>query len=393
MFRRRVSGQIRVALSRQAAVGLLGPRQAGKTTLARAVAEEVGGVVVDLELSEDRARVADLPRFLRANEERLVVFDEIHRLPEVFAELRGSIDDGRRRGLGTGRFLALGSASMQWLRQSESLAGRIEYLDLNPLDVGEVESVAGTPAGTVDRLWLRGGRPPSFLANSDEDSVAFRRNLIREYLENEVPRFRPGLSAPTLERLWSKLARHQGRLLNAAKLAASLARSAPTVLAYLDLLEGLFLLRRLPPRHLEVKKRLVKSPRLYVRDPGLLHALLGIRDRNGLLGHPVVGASWEGFVIETLLGAAPPGTLAGFYRTGQGAEADLVLDLPGRPRPWAIEVQRTSAPRRTRSFTVACQDLEPERAFVVHGGEHRFPLGPGQEAIGLPEMAELLRAL
>lgn len=391
MFRRRASDRIRVALRRQAAVGLLGPRQAGKTTLARAVAEEVGGVVVDLEWSEDRARVADLPRFLRANEERLVVFDEIHRLPEVFAELRGFIDDGRRRGLGTGRFLTLGSASMQWLRQSESLAGRIEYLDLSPLDVGEVESVAGSPAGTVNRLWLRGGLPPSFLADSDEDSLAFRRNLIRAYLEHDVPQFRPGLPALLLERLWTMLAHGQGGLLNTAKLAASLARSAPTVLAYLALLEGLFLLRRLPPRHAKVKKRLVKSPRLYVRDTGLLHALLGIRDLNALLGHPVVGASWEGFVIETLLGAAPPGTLPSFYRTGQGAEADLVLDLPGRQRPWVIAVKRTSAPRPTRSFTVAGQDLDPERAFVVHGGDQRFPLGPGREAIGLPEMAELLR--
>lgn len=189
------------------------------------------------------------------------------------------------------------------------------------------------------------------------------------------------------------LAHGQGGLLNTAKLAASLARSAPTVLAYLALLEGLFLLRRLPPRHAKVKKRPVKSPRLHVRDTGLLHALLGIRDLNALLGHPVVGASWEGFVIETLLGAAPPGTLASFYRTGQGVEADLVLDLPGRQRPWAIEVKRTSAPRPTRSFTVACQDLGPERAFVVPGGEQRFPLGPGQEAIGLPEMSEPVRTL
>ena len=393
MLPRHAHDRIRVALRRQATVGLLGPRQAGKTTLARAAAEEVGGVVVDLERSEDRARLADLPRFLRANEERLVVFDEIHRAPDLFAELRGFIDDGRRRGLGIGRFLILGSASMQWLRQSESLAGRIEYLDLNPLEVGEVEPGTAPPAGTVNRLWLRGGLPPSFLANSDEDSAAFRRNLIRAYLEHEVPQFRPGLPALTLERLWTMLAHGQGGMRNAAKLAASLALSAPTVVAYLDLLEGLFLLRRLPPRHAEVKKRLVKSPRLYVRDSGLLHALLGIRDLNGLLGHPVAGAGWEGFVIENLLGAAPPGTLASFYRTGQGAEADLVLDLPGRPKPWAIEVKRTSAPRRTRSFTVACRDLGAERAFVVHGGEQRFPLGPDQEAVGLPEMAELLRVL
>lgn len=389
MIERHAEPRIETALSRQAAVGLIGARQVGKTTLARRVAERRGGVVLDLEMSEDRSRLADLPRFVRANETRLVVLDEIHRMPEIFPELRGLIDEGRRRGRGLGRFLILGSAAIPFLKQSESLAGRIEYIDLNPLSVLE----AGAGFEAAGRLWLRGGLPLSLLADSDDASLAYRRNLVRAYLERDAPQFRPRIPAVTLERLWTMLAHGQGGILNTAKLAGSLARSAPSVTSYIDLLAGLLVVRRIPPRHANVGKRLVKSPRVYVRDSGLLHSLLGIADLNALLGHPVAGASWEGFVIETLLDAAPDGTLASFYRTANGAESDLVLDLPGKTRPWAIEVKRTSAPRRTRSFTAASRDLDAERAFVVYGGEDRFPLGENQEAVSVAETAGLLRSL
>lgn len=310
-------------------------------------------------------------------------------MPEVFPELRGLIDEGRRRGRGLGRFLILGSAAIPFLKQSESLAGRIEYIDLNPLSV--LETGAGLEA--VNRLWLRGGLPPSLLADSDGASLAYRRNLVRACLERDAPQFRPRIPAVTLERLWTMLAHSQGGILNTAKLAGSLGISAPSVASCIDLLAGLLLVRRIAPRHANVRKRLVKAPRVYVRDSGLLHALLGIADLNGLLGHPVAGTSWEGFVIETLLDAAPDGTLSSFYRTANGAESDLALDLPGKPRPLAIEVKRTSAPRRTRSFTAASRDLDAERAFVVYGGEGRFPLGANQEAVGVAEMAGLLRSL
>ena len=387
MIPRNASEEIRAALGRQAVVALLGPRQAGKTTLARAIAEQSDAVVLDLESTADRDQLADLPLFVRANEDRLVVLDEIHKMPEIFAELRVLVDEGRRRGKGVGRFLVLGSASIPFLRQSESLAGRIEYVDLGPLSVLEVESTFEA----ATRLWVRGGLPLSFLAQSDEDSLIYRRNLIRTYLERDAPEFYPRIPPLTLERLWTMLAHGQGGLLNAARLAAGLGISAPTVVSYVDLLAGLLLVRRLPPRHANVKKRLVKSPRVYVRDSGLVHTLLRVPDLNSLLGHPVVGPSWEGFVIETLLGVAPWEVLPSFYRTANGAEVDLVLDLPGQLRPWVIEIKRSSNPRLSKGFAIARRDLNAERAFVVYGGEKRFPIQRGVEAISLREMAALVR--
>ena len=387
MIPRNASEEIRAALRRQAVVALLGPRQAGKTTLARAIAEQSDAVVLDLESTADRDQLADLPLFVRANEDRLVVLDEIHKMPEIFAELRVLVDEGRRRGKGVGRFLVLGSASIPFLKQSESLAGRIEYVDLGPLSVLEVEPTFEA----ATRLWVRGGLPLSFLAESNEDSLIYRRNLIRTYLERDAPDFYPRIPPLTLERLWTMLAHGQGGLLNAARLAAGLGISAPTVVSYVDLLAGLLLVRRLPPRHANVKKRLVKSPRVYVRDSGLVHTLLRVPDLNSLLGHPVVGPSWEGFVIETLLGVAPWEVLPSFYRTANGAEADLVLDLPGQLRPWAIEIKRSSNPRLSKGFAIARRDLNAERAFVVYGGEKRFPIQRGVEAISLREMAALVR--
>ena len=384
---RRLTDEIEAALRRQAAVALLGPRQSGKTTLARRIAGSRDAVYLDLELSEDRRRLEDVAGFVRANEDRLVVLDEIHRAPDLFPELRGHIDEGRRQGKGTGRFLVLGSASAALLRQSESLAGRIAYLDLGPFDVLEIES----DADSVTRLWVRGGLPPSFLAESAEESLRFRRDLIRAYLERDFLQFRPRAPALLLERLWTMLAHGQGGMLNLARLAGSLMLSARTVNAHLDLLAGMLLVRRLRPRHANVKKRLVRAPKVYIRDSGLTHALLGLGDFHSLVAHPAVGASWEGFVIETLLAAAPWMTLPSYYRTSNGAEVDLVLDLAGRRRPWAIEIKRGAAPKVSRGFSIACGDLDAERAFVVHGGTHRYSMGDGVEAINLPEMAALLR--
>ena len=390
MIARRAYRIVQDALRRQAAVALIGPRQVGKTTLALAVAEGRDALYLDLESRADREKLTDPRLFLGAYEDRLVILDEIHRLPELFQELRGLIDEGRRRGKRTGRFLVLGSASMDLLRQAgESLAGRIEYVDLGPLNVLEVEPTFEA----ATRLWVRGGLPLSFLANSEEDSLIYRRNLIRTYLERDAPEFYPRIPPLTLERLWTMLAHGQGGLLNAARLASGLGISAPTVVSYLDLLAGILLVRRLPPRHANVKKRLVKSPRVYVRDSGLTHALLRVADLNALLGHPVAGPSWEGFVIETILGAAPWGVLPSFYRTATGAEADLILDLPGNLRPWVIEIKRSFSPRLSSGFAIARRDLNAERAFVVYGGEERFPIQRGVEAISLREMAALVRDL
>ena len=387
MIRRRAYQTVRDALGRQAAVALIGPRQVGKTTLAHEIAAGSDALYLDLEAGADRDKLADPALFLEAYEDRLVILDEIHRVPELFRELRGVIDRGRRRGRRIGRFLILGSASTDLLRQSgESLAGRIEYIELDPLDVLE----AAPDVEAMRSLWVRGGFPDSFLAGSDDDSLALRRSFIRTYLERDVPQFGRRIAAETLGRAWTMLAHGQGTLLNASKLAAGLAITAPTVTGYVDLLVDLLLVRRLRPFHANVKKRLVKSPKIYLRDSGLVHALLGIEDHDALAGHPVVGASWEGFVIETLLAVAPPRTMASFYRTSAGAEIDLLLELPGERGPWAIEIKRGLAATPSKGFHNACDDLKPQRAFVVTSGEARYPIAKDVEAIGLREMAELL---
>lgn len=360
----------------------------GKTTLAQNIVDRTDALYLDLESSADRGKLADARLFLAEYEGRLVVLDEIHRAPGLFPELRGLIDRGRRRGRRTGRFLILGSASLDLLRQAgETLAGRIEYVPLHPFDVHDVPA----ETATTTTLWVRGGFPDSLLAANDDDSLAFRRNLIHTYLERDVSAFTGRrLPAETLERLWTMLAHGQGTLLNAAKLAASLALSSPTVSGYIDLLVDLLLVRRLRPFHANVGKRLVKSPKIYIRDSGLVHALLGIDGHSTLAGHPVAGASWEGFVIENLLAVAPPGTAASFYRTRAGAEIDLLLELPGGKRTWAVEVKLALSPRVSRGFHHACEDVAPNRAFLVYAGEGRYPLSADVEVVGLRELARML---
>ena len=388
MIPRHVQQQVEVALGRQAAVALVGPRQVGKTTLAIAVADKVDSIYLDLESPADRARLASPTMFLEEYEHCLVVLDEIHRFPGLFPELRGVIDAGRRAGRRTGRFLILGSASLDLLRQAgESLAGRIEYVPLGTLDMLDVSSEVASRT----RHWLRGGFPDSLLARSDEDSLAYRSNLIRTYLDRDITEFTGQvLPAQTLSRLWTMLAHGQGTILNASKLAASLDVSAPTVKRYTDLLVDLLLVRRLPPYFANVRKRLVKAPKVYVRDAGLVHALLGIADHNALLGHPVAGASWEGFVMESLVNVAPLGTVASFYGTRAGAEIDLILEIPGESAPWAVEIKLGLVPKPTRGFYNALEDVQPSQAFIVYSGEDRYPISRDVHAIGLQQMAERL---
>lgn len=387
MIVRRAQAAVHRALRRQAAVALIGPRQVGKTTLASAIAQTEGALYLDLESTADRAKLSDARLFLEEYADGLVVLDEIHRAPGLFPELRGLIDRGRRQGNRIGRYLILGSASFDLLRQSgETLAGRIEHVSLGPLNVLEVAPEIASAA----QLWARGGFPDSLLAASDADSFAYRNSLVRTYLERDVAQFTGArLPAETLNRLWTMLAHGQGTVLNASKLASSLALSSPTVTRYVDLLADLLLLRRLPPFFANVRKRLVKSPKTYIRDSGLVHALLGIDSHATLAGHPVAGASWEGFVIENLLAAAPAATNASFYRTQAGAEMDLVLELPGGER-WAVEVKLGLAPSIGRGFHSACEDIAPTQAFVVHAGEGRFPLAGGVSAVGLKELAAML---
>jgi predicted AAA+ superfamily ATPase len=319
---------------------------------------------------------------------KLVILDEIHRMPEIFQVLRGLIDQGRRKGLRTGRFLILGSASIDLLRQSgETLAGRIEYIDMEPLNILETGSKGKADPET---LWVRGGFPDSYLAASDEDSYAYRRNFVRTYLERDVPQFGPHIPAETLERLWIMLAHSQGQSLNASRLAGSLSISAPTVSRYIDLLADLLLVRRLPPLHTNTQKRLVKAPRVYVRDSGITHALLSLADYNQLSGHPVFGASWEGFVIENLLSVTPARTKTSFYRTSAGAEIDLILELPGG-ETWAIEIKSGLGPKLGKGFYNTLEDIKPNRSFVVYAGLERYPVTEETEAISLAELAQMLR--
>ena len=368
-------------------MALLGPRQVGKTTLALEIAEQWHALYLDLETRADRAKLEEPALFLREYEDRLVILDEIHRVPELFQELRALIDSGRRQGKRTGLFLILGSASMDLLRQSgESLAGRIEYVPLGQLNVLEAES----DLTAQNTLWVRGGFPDSFLAANDADSLSWRENFVRTYLERDVPQFGGRVPAETLERLWTMLAHGQGTLLNASKLASALAISSPSVSQYIDLLVDLLLVRRLLPFHANTRKRLVKSPKVYVRDSGIVHALLGLGDHNALSGHPAVGASWEGFVIENLLAATPPGTVASYYRTSTGVELDLLLELPGNRGIWAIEIKRGLAPSVEKGFYTARDDVGATRSFVVYSGADRYPLGENIDAIGLREMAALV---
>lgn len=385
MIPRRLLRELPTALAEAPAVALLGPRQVGKTTLALEVAKARPAIYLDLESEADRAKLAEPELYLAQHADKLVVLDEIQRAPQLFRSLRGLIDAGRRSGLGHGRFLVLGSASIDLLKQSsESLAGRIRYLELAPLDAGEVGR------DRLDALWLRGGFPESLLAASDAASLRWRGDFIRTYLERDIPQLGPRIPAETLRRFWTMLAHQQGGLLNAAALARALAVDGKTVAAYLDLLVDLLLVRRLTPWHGNLRKRLVKSPKVYVRDSGLVHALLGIADGEALLSHPVAGASWEGLAIESLIAAAPRDTEPTFFRTAAGAEIDLLLQLPGQRRPWAIEIKRGLAPKVERGFHLACGDVGAQRRLVVYGGRERFPLAEGVEAVSLVEACEAL---
>ncbi len=387
MFPRYLLPKLSEELLNSPAVVLLGPRQSGKTTLALEVAKTIPGVYLDLESERDRSKLAQPELYLADHLDRLVILDEVHRVPGLFPVLRGLIDQARRAGKRDGQYLLLGSASLDLLHQSgETLAGRIAYLELTPLHVLE------TGAAQNDALWLRGGFPESLTAPNDTRSLRWRQNFIRTYLERDIPQFGPRISAATLRRFWTMLAHHQSGLLNVAQLARNLGVDVKTAQSYIDLLCDLLLVRRLPPWHANVGKRLVKSPKVYVRDSGLVHALLDIETRETLLSHPVVGASWEGFVIENLMACAPVGALAYFYRTSGGAEIDLLIVLPG-DELWAIEIKRSLAPKVDRGFHAACGDLAPARRLVVYPGVEQYPLGNDVQALPLDALCKDLFAL
>ena len=386
MIERRLALQLNDAIAHTPAVALLGPRQVGKTTLALEVGREFDALYLDLESEQDRAKLAQPELYLADHQDQLVILDEVHRAPGLFPILRGLIDRARRAGRNAGQYLLLGSASLDLLKQSgESLAGRITYLELAPFNVLE------TPDLPSDELWVRGGFPDSLLAPDAARSLRWRQDFIRTYLERDIPQFGPRIAAETLRRFWGMLAHHQGGLLNTAQFARNLGVDAKTAAGYLDLLVDLLIVRRLPAWHANIGKRLIKSPKVYVRDSGLAHALLAIGDKETLLAHPVVGKSWECFVIENLLVNAGDKAQGYFYRTSGGAEIDLLLAWPDGG-PWAVEIKRSLNPKVERGFHAACEDLAPARKFVVYPGKERYRIANDIEAISLRDLTEMVAA-
>ena len=386
MISRLLGKKIQEALTRSSTIALTGPRQVGKTTLAFAVIDDIPSLYLDLENRVDLQKAGDIETLHAENRKNLIILDEVQRLPEIFPRIRGLIDQERRKGNKAGHFFFLGPASMTLLKQSgESLAGRISYLELFPINL--LECGENDPE-KMNRLWLRGGFPESLLADSDETSLAWRIDFIRTYLERDIPQLGPRIPATTLERFWTMLAHNQGGILNASNLARGLEVSSPTVGNYLDLMVDLLLVRRLQPWTSNVGKRLVRSPKVYVRDSGITHALLNISGYNALLGHPVVGGSWEGFVIENILSVIPQRVQPYFYRTTAGSEIDLVLEFPTQEK-WAIEIKRNSSPSLSKGFHTACDEIKADRRYVVYAGADRFSMGEGVTAIPLYDLMQL----
>ena len=390
MIKRRLHSKIVQLLKKHPAVALIGPRQVGKTTLAVDISRSCSSVYLDLEDPVDAVKVQDMKMFHHQNKGKLIILDEVQRTPGIFAPIRGIIDAERRAGNEVGQFLFLGSASIDLLRQSsESLAGRIAYVELHPVDVTErfSQHQSNDTASLMNELWLRGGFPNSLLAGSDEESLDWRKFFITTYLERDIPLAGPHIPAETLRRLWTMLVHSQGSTLNAAKLAGNIGMSGQTVSRYLDLLIGLLLVRRLQPWSSNEGKRLVRSPKIFLRDSGIGHALLNIKECNDLLGHPAVGGSWEAFVIENLLSVAPHHVFSFFYRTPGGAEIDLILEFSSKEK-WAIEIKRNSVPSVSKGFYLACEGIQVVRKYVVYSGQDTFSMGNEVIAISLPDLMQ-----
>jgi uncharacterized protein len=385
MYQRSALIQIAAALRRSPAVAVLGPRQVGKTTLAKQLAAmtQRESIYLDLQDERDRARLADPNVFFKTHPDALIVLDEVQYTPDIFRHLRPEIDRDRSKG----RFLLLGSASFSLLKQSaESLAGRLATVELGGLLVQEIEPTFARQ----QQLWLRGGFPESFTSSTDEDSFEWRLDFMRLLLERDLPQFGVQVAAPTLQRFWRMVANSHSQLTNMSQLAASMGISVPTVGRYLDLLEAARMLRRLQPMHVNLNKRLVKTPKTYLRDSGLLHALLGIKSVDDLLSHPMMGYSWEGFVLEHISQLAPRGAEVMFYRTAAGAEMDVVVQYGSQTI--CFEIKSSSAPKVTQGFYNAMQDLKPTATFIVAQVDKRYAFSEQVEVIALTDIASAMQS-
>jgi predicted AAA+ superfamily ATPase len=363
---RKIESDIQKNLKDFPVVTILGPRQCGKSTLAkRIISSRKKSVYLDLELESDLRKIEDPELFLLQHEDKLVCIDEIQRMPDLFKALRGIIDQKRRNG----RFLILGSASRDLIRQSsETLAGRICYMELTPFLFSEVSN-AGKP--DLMKLWSRGGFPESFLSRSNQSSLSWRANFVSTFLERDIPQLGFNIPAQTLKRLWTMLAHSHGQLLNSSRLGESIGVSHTTVRSYLDILSQTFMLRVIQPFHANVKKRIIKSAKVYLRDSGILHSLLGIANNDDLFGHPVFGNSWEGFAMENVL-SAYPGYSPYFFRTSSGVEVDLMLEK-GTKRI-AFEFKSSKSPTLSKGFYQALQDLSIKRAYIVSPVDEQYPI-------------------
>jgi len=375
---------LRKSLKQFPAVVLLGPRQIGKSTLALQLAGQLAkkSIVLDLEKRSDRAKVDDPEAFFESHQDKLVIIDEAQTLPELFSSLRPAIDEHRKPG----RFLLLGSASPQLVRHvSESLAGRVTYLELTSITLSE----AGRSRHDLQTLWLRGGFPLALTARSDTNSLEWRQQLIRSFVERDLTLlFGVELSRVTIQNFWQMISHNQGGIWNAQTYANSLGVTGPTIKRYLQFMSGAFLVRLLEPWFVNTNKRLVKSPKVYVRDSGLLHAMLGLSTYTDLLGHPVAGGSWEGFVIEQITAVMPPSLRAFYYRTHHGAEAGLVL-VNGLKPVSAIEIKLNNAPVISKGFYQTLHDLGIRKGYVITPAADRYPV-QNVEVMSLPVFIEYI---
>lgn len=374
------------------ATALLGARQVGKTTLALEIAEaNIGKPVsyLDLELDADLAKLDDAEAYLRTFANKLLIIDEVQRKPGLFRNLRGLIDSRKRSGEVTAQFLLLGSASRDLLRQtSETLAGRIRYLELTPFSVSEMAK-QNPLEFSPEKLWFRGGFPLSYLAADDNESWKWRSDFIASYVERDIPQWGTNISAARMRRFWAMLAHYQGQQINLSALGKSLDVSHTTIRNYLDVLTDFYMVRLLPPWSGNTKKRLVKSPKVYIRDSGLLHRLLSISAYDDLLGHPLLGHSWEGFIIENILGNLSDKWRVSYYRTAEQTEIDLILERSTKDI-WAIEIKRSAAPKISPGFHRACEEIGATRKFVIYSGQDSFPMSRNTEAVGVTTFLELV---
>jgi predicted AAA+ superfamily ATPase len=383
MIKRKLESKILESLKTFSAVGIVGSRQIGKTTLAKRIQKiKPNSVYLDLELPSDISKLAEPELYLSQFQDRLVIIDEIQRVPNLFYLLRALIDQDRLPG----RFLILGSTSPVFLRQSsESLAGRIIYHELSLLQIGEINS----DPSSIYNLWFRGGYPDSYLAGSNEQSLTWRNAFIQTFLERDVPQLGIRVPASQLYKFWMMIAHSHGQVWNASQIAAGLGISPPTARHYLDILEGAFLIRQLQPYCSNLKKRLIKSPKIYFRDSGLLHAILSINKLDDLFGNPIVGHSWEGFIIEQILSLTPEHWGKYFYRTGAQAEVDLVL-FPSPDRPIVVEIKYSAAPKLSRGFWNSFTDLKCQEGYVVYPGTESYPISKQVTALPVTRIAEIL---